>query len=244
MKATEDDVSDFDEYATPEASDPPPLPPLPESGGQATSGLAVGSFVLALIGICGGVTAVIALPLGIIAMIAIKGKPNVKGFGLALTGVIVSAVLIPAWIGVGYMIYRATLSLQELQPKIEQMTNDLADALERNDLDAAVNLFTESSRDEVRTELAGLAAARGPFTEIVKPSAERWLQFEQVEEKMACVIPLTVTWSDGSTGVVRVLFDLSFESFQFDLINELPFRGIDVSFDAAAGAGSGPESGD
>jgi hypothetical protein len=237
-------VSDFDEYATPEASGPPPLPPLLEGEGQSTSGLAVAAFVLALIGICGGVTAIFGLVLGIIAMIVVKGNPRVKGFGLAIASVIVSAVLIVAWTGIGYMAYRATLSLQELQPKLEKMTDELADALSSNDIDAAVMMFKESSRDDVRREFTELAAARGPFKEIVKPSPERWLQFEQVEEKMACVIPLTVTWNDGSTGIVRVLFDLSFEAFEFALLDELPFRGIDVSFDSAAGAGSGADSGD
>lgn len=82
-------------------SQPPTLPNLPTAAPAParTSGLAVTSLILGLLGFC-GLTAIVGLILGIIAMVRIsKSEGRLKGQGLAIAGVIISAVfllLLPA----------------------------------------------------------------------------------------------------------------------------------------------------
>ena len=80
---------------------PPTLPNLPAGAPvpPKTSGLAISSLILGLLGFC-GLTAIVGLILGIIAMVRIsKSEGRLKGQGLAIAGVIISAVfllLLPA----------------------------------------------------------------------------------------------------------------------------------------------------
>jgi len=75
---------------------PPPLPGDAPAAPAKTSGLAITSLVLGILGLftC-GTTALIGLILGIIAMVKIrKSRGALGGGGMALAGVIVSAVFI------------------------------------------------------------------------------------------------------------------------------------------------------
>lgn len=80
---------------------PPTLPTLPTAPPEPakTSGMAVASLILGFLGFC-GLTALVGLVLGIIAMVRIsKSEGRLKGQGLAIAGVIISAVflvLLPA----------------------------------------------------------------------------------------------------------------------------------------------------
>lgn len=74
-------------------TDNPIPPPVPNAAPSKMSGLAIASLVLGLLGICGGFTAVIGLILGIIAIVKINNsRGTMAGFGVALAGVIVSAL--------------------------------------------------------------------------------------------------------------------------------------------------------
>jgi len=75
---------------------PPTLPNLPASAPTPprTSGLAITSLILGVLGAC-GFTAIIGLILGILALVQIsKSEGRLKGQGLAIAGVIVSAVFL------------------------------------------------------------------------------------------------------------------------------------------------------
>lgn len=78
----------------------PTAPPAP----ARMSGLAIASLVLGILGFCsGGLTAVVGLVLGILAMVKIrKSHGALRGFGLAVAGTAVSAVLmllVPVMLG-------------------------------------------------------------------------------------------------------------------------------------------------
>lgn len=91
-------------------SQQPPQPPFPPGlsapstfGGplpmpSKTSGLAVASLILGILGLCtGGVAGLIGLPLGIAALISISKKPmERRGKGLAIAGMSVSAASLVA----------------------------------------------------------------------------------------------------------------------------------------------------
>ena len=101
-------LSEIPEFAAALSGAPPPLipPPLPPSPGSPplgpasrrprTHGLAVSSLVLGILGLCsGGITAVVGLVLGIIALIRIRRAPDqFRGKGLAIAGICVSTVFV------------------------------------------------------------------------------------------------------------------------------------------------------
>ena len=80
---------------------PPTLPNSPAAAPAPvkTSGLAVASLILGFLGFC-GLTAIVGLILGIVALVQIsKSEGRLKGQGLAIAGIIISAVfllLLPA----------------------------------------------------------------------------------------------------------------------------------------------------
>jgi len=83
------------------ATTPPPLPPrlgatpagATSATGPKTSGMAIASLVLGLVGFC-GVTAIIGMILGLVSLIKIgKSNGQLKGKGLAISGMIVSSVM-------------------------------------------------------------------------------------------------------------------------------------------------------
>ena len=75
----------------PDISNPPPMPNVPGK----TSGLAITSLVLGILGFFScGLTALFGLVFGIIALIKVKGSGGtLKGDGIALAGIIVSAIV-------------------------------------------------------------------------------------------------------------------------------------------------------
>lgn len=89
------DVPELSELLRTGAPPPPPAPAQPPSASR-TSGLAIGSLVLGILGIftC-GISAIAGLILGIVAMVKIKKSDGrLGGNGLALAGTIVSAVFL------------------------------------------------------------------------------------------------------------------------------------------------------
>jgi hypothetical protein len=81
--------------AAPRAASPPPLaaPPAATPPGK-TSGMAVASLVLGILG-CLGITAVAGLILGIVAQVKIsKSGGRLKGSGLAIGGIVVSGIML------------------------------------------------------------------------------------------------------------------------------------------------------
>ena len=97
-------VGDFSEFtaalSAPLLSTPPPLPPSLASAKSPapvkTSGLAVASLVLGLLGFC-GITAIIGLVLGIVAKVKIsRSNGRLKGGGLAVAGICLSVAMLLA----------------------------------------------------------------------------------------------------------------------------------------------------
>jgi hypothetical protein len=75
---------------------PPPLPPSMSAAPAKTSGLAVTSLILGILGVftC-GITALFGLVLGIIAMVKVRNSGGkMRGGGIALAGTIVSGILL------------------------------------------------------------------------------------------------------------------------------------------------------
>jgi type II secretory pathway pseudopilin PulG len=74
-------------------ADYPTPPPVPNAAPSKMSGLAIASLVLGILGICGGLTAILGLILGIFALAKIRdSRGTLAGQGIALAGIIVSAV--------------------------------------------------------------------------------------------------------------------------------------------------------
>lgn len=89
-------LESFPEFAE-ALSQPPTLPTLPEAplAPPKTSGMAIASLVLGVMGIACGVTAIVGLVLGIVSVVQInKSQGQLKGQGLAIAGIIVSALFL------------------------------------------------------------------------------------------------------------------------------------------------------
>jgi prepilin-type processing-associated H-X9-DG protein len=93
---------------------PPPLPATSPARPRQTSGLAIASLVLGILGICtAGVTAFAGLILGVIAMVRIdRGKGRLGGKGLAISGLCVSGVM---------MLFGFALAMALLLPAMAKM---------------------------------------------------------------------------------------------------------------------------
>ena len=92
-------LSAFPEFSAalagaPRAASPPPLTGAPIAAPQGrTSGMAVASLVLGLVGFC-GITGIIGIILGIAAQVKIRRSGGkLKGSGLAIAGIVVSCVM-------------------------------------------------------------------------------------------------------------------------------------------------------
>lgn len=85
---------------------PPPGYPAGYPPPTGTNGLAIASLVLSLLGLtCYGVTSVIGVILGIVAMNQVK-QSGQEGRGMALAGVIIGGVSIALWV-IGIILYVA-----------------------------------------------------------------------------------------------------------------------------------------
>jgi len=73
-----------------------PMPSRSSGIPPKTSGLAIASLILGILGIfCGGITAIVGLVLGIVAIVTInKSDGQLRGSGLAIAGTVVSAIVL------------------------------------------------------------------------------------------------------------------------------------------------------
>src|ERR1700712_1836850 len=87
-------LTDFPEFADLLKSAAPPMPAKPATTTAKTSGMAIASLVLGILGVFScGLTALIGLVLGFISMGKIKKSGGqLGGSGIALAGTIVSAI--------------------------------------------------------------------------------------------------------------------------------------------------------
>jgi len=83
-------------HALPAEAAPPALAQIPATKQTPTSGLAIASLVLGVLGILScGITALVGLALGIVALVRInRSRGAQKGQGVAIAGVVVSAVFL------------------------------------------------------------------------------------------------------------------------------------------------------
>ncbi|MGA2866567.1 MAG: DUF4190 domain-containing protein [Verrucomicrobiota bacterium] len=74
----------------------PPMPPRAPARASRTSGMAIASLVLGILGLLTfGVTALVGLPLGIVSLVKIRGSNGaLGGWGLALAGSITCGVML------------------------------------------------------------------------------------------------------------------------------------------------------
>lgn len=137
-------LGDFPEFAALFGSNPgaPPMAPPPPFSAQPTkiSGLAITSLVLGILGFC-GITALIGLILGIVAMIQVrKSKGAIGGGGIALAGTIVSAVFL-LFIPLGAAMLLPALSAAKQRAQTIQCVNNM------RQLSMAAHIYADSHQD-------------------------------------------------------------------------------------------------
>jgi type II secretory pathway pseudopilin PulG len=111
---------------------PPSLSATPK-----TSGLAIASLICSIAGICGGITAVVGLILGIVALVKIRGSQGqLRGSGLAVAGIVVSLLIILSVLG---------LLVFGIQSSMQMARNMSAQANARQINLAAIGYATENN---------------------------------------------------------------------------------------------------
>ena len=142
-------LPDFPEFAdaiaakAAESIAPSPLPAVASPGPAKTSGLAIASLVLGILGLftCGA-AALIGLILGIIAMSKIrKSQGALGGSGIALAGVIVSAVFLLLLPIFAAMLLPALATAKQQAQSINCMSNV-------KQLSLAVRMYTADNKDQ------------------------------------------------------------------------------------------------
>ena len=98
-----------------------------ETDVQERSGLATTSLICSLI-ICCPIATIVGPILGLIALIQMKGKPQITGRGFAWSGIIIGVVSTIVWVGIGAFVTKmgfdfiekvATLSTETIQAGYE-----------------------------------------------------------------------------------------------------------------------------
>lgn len=80
---------------------PPPVPaptPVPAVVTKTTSGAAIVSLVAGVVAICGGLTSIVAIIFGHVALSRIRRQPTLAGRGLAIAGLVLGYSLLCIWI--------------------------------------------------------------------------------------------------------------------------------------------------
>jgi prepilin-type processing-associated H-X9-DG protein len=137
-------LSDFPEFRDVLKNSAPPLPVTPPAIATKTSGLAVTSLVLGALGMftC-GLTALFGLIVGIIAVVKVKNSGGkLGGNGLALAGIIVSAVflfMIPIFAA---MLLPALAAAKQKAQEINCVNNEKQLAL-------AVRIYSGDHKDQL-----------------------------------------------------------------------------------------------
>jgi len=121
-------LSEFPEFADMfGAYTPPPL-----AGAGKTSGLAIASLVLGICGLVCGITAVVGLVLGFMALGQIKKSNGVlKGKGMATAGIIISAIMLLAMITIVVIkLIPATAKARDRVLQSQGIKNDTGDKIQ------------------------------------------------------------------------------------------------------------------
>jgi type II secretory pathway pseudopilin PulG len=135
-------LSDFPEFRDAAKSSPPPLPAAMPGDAPKTSAMAVTSLVLGILGVFCGVTALVGLILGIIAMVKVKNSGGrLTGNGLALAGVIVSAVFLVMIPIFAAMLLPALASAHNKAREINCVNNEKQLAL-------AIRIYSSDNKDQ------------------------------------------------------------------------------------------------
>lgn len=82
---------------------------------ERTSVMAILSMVLGILGCCGGVTSLLAIPLGVLGLIGIsRSKGRVGGTGFSIAGIIIGLLTLALWVGLFFGVGGAAKSFMGL----------------------------------------------------------------------------------------------------------------------------------
>lgn len=187
-------LSDFPEFSEALATGvlPPPIGAVPAvprplaGGGEAppkTSGLAIASLVLGLLGLFScGITSLVGLVLGIVAAVKIKkSNGQLTGTGLAVAGICVSVFIIIVGLGIGAAALSRNMA-NATKPKTQVQSGSCVSNLKQIGL--AARMWSNDNKDtfppdflSMSNELASPKILICPNDHGRKP-AQSWLQFD------------------------------------------------------------------
>jgi hypothetical protein len=143
--------------------------PPPHPGMARTSGTAIASLVLGLLGCC-GITAILGVILGFTSLGAIRrSRGMIVGRGLALTGIILGFVWIGLWAAFWRWPYAGYNYVVSAQTAVDR-TGRFMEHLSRREYEDAIALTSERFREKkdataLRAEYAAALAKHGALRE-------------------------------------------------------------------------------
>jgi len=196
-------LADFPEFRDAVKSSPPPEPAALPGAAPKTSAMAVTSLVLGILGFftC-GITALVGLILGIIAMINVKNSGGrLGGKGIALAGVIVSGVflfLIPLLI-LPAMLLPALAKAKQKAQEINCVNNE-------KQLGLAIRIYSGDNKDQF--------PPAATWCDAIKPmvGSERILKCPAVNSGSRCDYAFNAKLSGLDVGKVNPQTVMLFES--------------------------------
>jgi prepilin-type processing-associated H-X9-DG protein len=145
-------LAEYPEFAAVLRSTPPPVPPplgsppvAPGSSAKVqaiqTSGLAIASLVLGILGFCsGGLSGLVGVVLGVVALKKIRREPaRLKGRGLAIAGICVSTFFI------GVLIFVLPALLLPALSKARQKSHTIDCVNQVKEIGLAVRLYADEN---------------------------------------------------------------------------------------------------
>ncbi|MBI3880084.1 MAG: DUF4190 domain-containing protein [Verrucomicrobia bacterium] len=169
-------LGDFPEFAA--VGGPPPMPAAAESGSpRKTSGLAITSLVLGILGPC---TALFGLILGIMALSKIKNSGGrLRGHGLAIAGICVSGVFLV----VGMIAIPAAVMVPSLS-KAKDRSGEIRCMSNMKQIALGCKMWGTDNNDQFPPSLSALTNELGITSVLICPKAQPtsppvpWSQFD------------------------------------------------------------------
>ena len=128
-----------------------------------TSGLAIGGFVCSVI-FCCPVTTILGPILGLIALMSMKGRDEIKGKGLAIAAIIIGVILTAVWVVVGIIGFKFAKDFENF---VRTGPSDALTAGSGGDIQAFQDAFVLTgpapSRGEASAFISRLEAEYGAF---------------------------------------------------------------------------------
>ncbi len=212
------------EFASPYA--PPPPPPPAAAGPARTSGMAITSMILGLLGFCcGGITSIIAVPLGIAAIVSVgRSGGRLTGGALGWIGVITGILSVVLYIGLGVSMGPKAVRFYAGMGQAATASEEMMQALKADNVEGAYEATGEKYRGahpraEFEAHVNTWKAERGSLVSATMVNLDQtsWFKVDS-GDPFSTTLEYTLEWSNGNSTTLLLVWTWAW----FDDLEKLP----------------------